>query len=387
MTGKIIGFAHNFCNLKCKENYHTIPVLAHNQFRFDFFLFLKGIRPSVWETSDIAIGGKNPTNVNFANIKSQVKFIDTIKYFQQSLGNLADSMTDEEKHNVRKNCRNFIADKLMFLNEENEKWVLDYLCSGKGMIPYQMITDFDSLNLRPDGDFFKGESFYSTLKEKNISEEEYEKVKNVFTILRLKTLGDLNKIYNFQDTTILCEIFEQRANLLQKLFKYNPRKCNSASGFSGCVQRLKSKCCIALPVDAEIIRVFEQTLIGGYSCVNTRMAFDTEIFLKDAENQKVIFKTQNNQLKRFSSKIIKMYENNQYGMATTRPLPYGCIKREKKVLSIEELTDLIKNVTLEDKIGHIFTIDIEFSDIDEKNLLFNEIYPPIFEKKEENSSL
>ena len=387
MTGKIIGFAHNFCNLKCKENYHTIPVLAHNQFRFDFFLFLKGIRPSVWETSDIAIGGKNPTNVNFANIKSQVKFIDTIKYFQQSLSNLADSMTDEEKHNVRKNCRNFIADKLMFLNEENEKWVLDYLCSGKGMIPYQMITDFHSLNLRPDGDFFKGESFYSTLKEKNISEEEYEKVKNFFTILRLKTLGDLNKIYNFQDTTILCEIFEQRANLLQKLFKYNPRKCNSASGFSGCVQRLKSKCCIALPVDAEIIRVFEQTLIGGYSCVNTRMAFDTEIFLKDAENQKVIFKTQNNQLKRFSSKIIKMYENNQYGMATTRPLPYGCIKREKKVLSIEELTDLIKNVTLEDKIGHIFTIDIEFSDIDEKNLLFNEIYPPIFEKKEENSSL
>ena len=387
MTGKIIGFAHNFCNLKCKENYHTIPVLAHNQFRFDFFLFLKGIRPSVWETSDIAIGGKNPTNVNFANIKSQVKFIDTIKYFQQSLGSLADSMTDEEKHNVRKNCRNFIADKLMFLNEENEKWVLDYLCSGKGMIPYQMITDFDSLNLRPDGDFFKGESFYSTLKEKNISEEEYEKVKNFFTILRLKTLGDLNKIYNFQDTTILCEIFEQRANLLQKLFKYNPRKCNSASGFSGCVQRLKSKCCIALPVDAEIIRVFEQTLIGGYSCVNTRMAFDTEIFLKDAENQKVIFKTQNNQLKRFSSKIIKMYENNQYGMATTRPLPYGCIKREKKVLSIEELTDLIKNVTLEDKIGHIFTIDIEFSDIHEKNLLFNEIYPPIFEKKEENSSL
>ena len=387
MTGKIIGFAHNFCNLKCKENYHTIPVLAHNQFRFDFFLFLKGIRPSVWETSDIAIGGKNPTNVNFANIKSQVKFIDTIKYFQQSLGNLADSMTDEEKHNVRKNCRNFIADKLMFLNEENEKWVLDYLCSGKGMIPYQMITDFHSLNLRPDGDFFKGESFYSTLKEKNISEEEYEKVKNFFTILRLKTLGDLNKIYNFQDTTILCEIFEQRANLLQKLFKYNPRKCNSASGFSGCVQRLKSKCCIALPVDAEIIRVFEQTLIGGYSCVNTRMAFDTEIFLKDAENQKVIFKTQNNQLKRFSSKIIKMYENNQYGMATTRPLPYGCIKREKKVLSIEELTDLIKNVTLEDKIGHIFTIDIEFSDIHEKNLLFNEIYPPIFEKKEENSSL
>ena len=25
-----------------------------------------------------------------------------------------------------------------------------------------------------------------------------------------------------------------------------------------------------------------------------------------------------------------MDENNQYGMAMTRPLPYGCIKRKKK---------------------------------------------------------
>ena len=53
VTGKIIGYAQNFCNLKCKENYYTIPVFAHNQFRFDFFLFLKGFRPTVWETTDI----------------------------------------------------------------------------------------------------------------------------------------------------------------------------------------------------------------------------------------------------------------------------------------------------------------------------------------------
>ena len=75
-----------------------------------------------------------------------------------------------------------------------------------------------------------------------------------------------------------------------------------------------------------------------------------------------------------------MDENNQYGMAMTRLLPYGCIKRKKKVLSIDELT-----VTLEDKIGHIFTTDIDFSDINKKTVLFNEIYPPIFEKKKKIS--
>ena len=323
-------------------------VFAHNQFRFDFLLFLKGIRPSVWETSDIFISGRNPTNVKFAIIGNQVKFIDTVKYFQQSLASLADSMTDDKRKNVRKSCRNFLAGKLLFLNDENEKWVLQYLASGKDMIPYQKITDFDSLNIRPDSDeeFFKHEDFYSALKEKNISEEEYENVKKFFRLLRQKTLGDMNKIYNFQDTAILCGIFEKRPSLLQQLFKYNPRKCNSANASSGCVQRLKNKCLIVLPVDAEMIRVFGKTLIGGYSCVNTRLAFNTDIFLKDSEREKVLFKTENGQLKRFFSKIIKMDENNQYGMAMTRSLLFGCIKRKNIVLSIDQLTELLKTITL-----------------------------------------
>ena len=125
------------------------------QFRFDFFLFLKGIRPSIWETSDSSIGGKNPTDVNFAIIKNQVRFIDTVKYFQQSLASLADSVTDTERDNVRNICRKFLADRLLFSNDENKKWILDYLASGKGMIPYRLITDFESLNIRPEKEFFR----------------------------------------------------------------------------------------------------------------------------------------------------------------------------------------------------------------------------------------
>ena len=75
-----------------------------------------------------------------------------------------------------------------------------------------------------------------------------------------------------------------------------------------------------------------------------------------------------------------MDENKQYGMAMTRSLPHGCIKRKKKVFSIDELYELIKTVSLEEKIGHIFTLDLEFSDINPKTPLFNEIYLPIFEK-------
>ena len=35
-------------------------------------------------------------------------FIDTIKYFQQSLGTLASNLTDNEKLCIRKKCKKFI---------------------------------------------------------------------------------------------------------------------------------------------------------------------------------------------------------------------------------------------------------------------------------------
>ena len=118
------------------------------------------------------------------------------------------------------------------------------------------------------------------------------------------------------------------------LNKYsNTRKCNSASSFSGCVHRNKSKCCIALPTDAKYVRAFEKTLIGGFSCVNTRLAFDTNILLSDPDKEKVLIELNidgKKQNKRFSSKMLKMDKNNQYGMAMTKPLPYGCIKNRIK---------------------------------------------------------
>ena len=38
--------------------------------------------------------------------------------------------------------------------------------------------------------------------------------------MKLKNLGEFNKIYNFQDTIILFEIFKQRSKQNQKLYKH-----------------------------------------------------------------------------------------------------------------------------------------------------------------------
>ena len=69
-----------------------------------------------------------------------------------------------------------------------------------------------------------------------MTDEEYQNVKKFYQAMKLENL-ELNKIYNFQDTIILCEIFEQRCSHLQDIFKLNPRKCNSTCSFSGSVHR------------------------------------------------------------------------------------------------------------------------------------------------------
>ena len=291
---------------------------------------MKGLRSGVWRTRDITIGGKNPTSINFASIGNQIQFIDTIKYFQQSLRGLASRLTDKEREGIYRECEKFLlsdsvlSKRFISCTKGEKKWVLDYLSSAKGTIPYELIIDFDSLNIVSDKEFFLPHQFHLSMKDSVLSEEEYQNVKNFYMTLKLQNLGELNHIYNFQDTIILCEIFEQRSSRLLEIFKYNPRKCNSASSFSGCVHRNKSKCCIALPTNAEHVRVFEKTLIGGFSCVNTRLAFDTEVLINKNENEKVIFDLLidgKKQTKRISSKIIKMDENNQYGIPITKPLP------------------------------------------------------------------
>ena len=151
------------------------------------------------------MGGKNPSDINFASIGNQIQFVDTIKYFQQSLAALAKSLTDKEKNGIYRKCEKFLKNdpkfskQFMLCTDEKKKWVLNYLSSGKGTIPYELITQYDSLDIvTDDGYFFRPHQFFSSLKDNTLSEEEYEQVKKSCKTLKLKDLGELNKIYNFQ---------------------------------------------------------------------------------------------------------------------------------------------------------------------------------------------
>ena len=216
----------------------------------------------------------------------------------------------------------------------------------------------------------------------------------------MRNLGDLNDLYNAQDVILLCEIIENRFQAMKDTYSFNPRRCNSASSMSGCIEREMSKIILALPTKYDHAEIFEQMVTGGFSSVNTRLAFDSQILLPnltnniDLENSpmnkdfnyKVAYnlKIENEKAekKRVISKIFKLDENNQYGNGMTKPLSTGCVKDDFDI-SWETFNFLVEKVDFEDIIGHLYIVDIEFDikNATKRELTYNEIYLPIIEKQ------
>ena len=150
----------------------------------------------------------------------------------------------------------------------------------------------------------------------------------------------------------------------------------------------------------KLLKFLKKTLTGDFNCVNTRLSFDIELLLPNANNMLVdrddnLYKDYDYKIccrlklddsnwyayKRVISKILKLDENNQYGFAMTKPLPTGCIKKEE-VPSWRKFDLLLEKVGLNNKIGHLFVVDINFDhrNATSRQLLYNEIFPPIVEK-------
>ena len=97
----------------------------------------------------------------------------------------------------------------------------------------------------------------------------------------MRDLSYMNNLYNVQDFILLCEIIENRFQLLQDKHGFNLKKWNSEWLYR---ERDLSKKIIYFLTHNEHIELLEKTLTGGFSCVNTRLSFDTDILLPNIEN-------------------------------------------------------------------------------------------------------
>ena len=335
---------------------------------------MKAYIASAWCSKALNIGGTNLTQANYGNISSEIRLIDSLKFYQRSLGELSSTLTAEEKIAVKKLAEKFLNEHFYFstvwpyLSLKKKEKILEIISEGKGIIPYEIIVDMESFFIKPENDFWEKTEFFSELKQTAVNDEDYKNSKYLYQTLKMRNSGDVNDLCNTQDIILLTEIIESRFQAMQNTYGFNPGKCNSASSISGCIEREMSKIILALLTKYDHFEIFEETLIGGFSCVNTRLAFDSQILLPnltdkiDLENNplnkdtnyKIVYNLKINIekiKKRVITKILKLDENNQYGNGMTKPLPTGCIK-DNDDISWKTFNFLLEKV--------IVDIDIEF---------------------------
>ena len=63
---------------------------------------------------DINVRGSGLSNASFSNFDRQIKIIDTMKYFQTSVVQIASTTTPEEKEKIKKLILEFLTRRNLF---------------------------------------------------------------------------------------------------------------------------------------------------------------------------------------------------------------------------------------------------------------------------------
>ena len=83
----------------------------------------------------------------------------------------------------------------------------------------------NSFFLTPENEtFFEKIEVFRVLKNRGVSDSSYENYFYLYSTLKILNLGDMNDLYNAQDTILSCEIIENKFQLMQDDYRYNPRK-------------------------------------------------------------------------------------------------------------------------------------------------------------------
>ena len=240
-------------------------MIAHNLFGFDMFFSIKGYRATAWGTKYLNFGGTNLTDISYGNIAGEIKFIDTLKYYQKSLGELAAMLSEDEKNSVKHltkqffNQHSYFSEVWKYLGYSQKNKIIEIIAEGKGIIPYEKIVDINSMFLTPENDaFFEKSKFYIDLKQNAVSDSDYESSFFLYKTLKMQNFGGMNDLHSAQDVILLCEIAENRFQFMHDQYGFNPRKCNSASTLSDCIEREMSRVIIALPTSIEAVYIFNK---------------------------------------------------------------------------------------------------------------------------------
>jgi hypothetical protein len=298
-----------------------IPVVFHNLRGYDSHLIMQEIGKFGLEVNVIP---NNMEKYMSFSLGKNIVFIDSVQFMTSSLESLANNLSKDEFHQVGKRWKGEVFD----------------LVTQKGIFPYEFMTSLEKLKVDK---LPCKEDFYLTLYESNVTDEDYERAKKVWSHFNMKTMRDYHNLYLETDVLILADIFESFRKTCMKNYDLDPAHYLSAPGLSWEAFLKRSGKEIELVSDMDMFQFFEKGMRGGTSYIAHRQSTANNKYMETYNEDEE------------SKFLMYLDANNLYCWAMSQPLPSGDFKW------VED-TD---NINLDDYLndegrGMVLEVDMEY---------------------------
>ena len=345
ISGKMLGFARNKCNLIYKFNKDTvhndylINIFAHNSQNFDQSFLIRALQNLDNKIPFSCL----PRNSNkFISIQiGPFIFKDSYLFLNRSLDYLTSTISDEDRISLKQE-----------FSEDNYK-----LLTKKGIYSYDY---FDKKEKYLETELPKKEKFFNKLNNKNISNDEGKHALNVFKTFKCKDLLDYSILYLKTDICHLSDVFQKFSDFAYKTYNLDPRHSYTLPGFSWQAMLKMKKFELELISNSDMYLFLMGTIRGGICQVNKKHVIANNIYTRkvhdESSDKKVKKKLKTNDLNKF---IMYLDANNLYGYSMSKPLPYKNFKwSDDLTLDQNNLQTGIYEVDIEiPKEGHYKFVD------------------------------
>ena len=291
-TSKMLGYAHNKCNLRYKfkkdnvNDEYLINVFAHNSQNFDQSFLIRALQ-NLDNKIPFSCLPRNSNKFISLQIGSFI-FKDSYLFLNKSLDYLTGTINDDDRISLK------------------QEFAKNYqLLTKKGIYPYDYFDNTKKYNEQklPDK-----EEFSNKINNKNISDEDYDHAKNVFEKFKCKNLLDYSILYLKTDICHLSDIFQKFSNFAYKTYEIDPRHSYTLPGFSWQSMLKMTKIELELISDPDMYLFLMDTIRGGISICNKKhVIVDNKYINKDSKNNKY---------------LMYLDANNLYGFSMIQSLPY-----------------------------------------------------------------
>ena len=171
------------------------------------------------------------------------------------------------------------------------------------------MTGFDKLQYKLHPQLPDKSEFHSRLNNTDISDEDYEQARKVWTAFACKTMCHFHDLYMRTDVLLLTDVMENFRRLCVSNYGLDPLWYYTAPGLAWDATLKISDVFLDLLMDPKMYLMVERGVCGGISTITKRHAVANNKYTE----------TYNDKDK--STYIPYLDANNLYGWAMSKPLP------------------------------------------------------------------